>query len=224
MKVCKKCQIEKEETDFYKGDAKCKSCKIDYQKKHTELNKEKIREYKKNYASKNSEKIKSESKQYYENNKDLIKERVSNNYHKDPEKKLEYQRKYAKDNKEKISEYKRIYQRKRRTEDTIFKLKHSISRMIRNSLKNNGFIKYKRSNEILGCSIEELRIILESKFDESMTWENYGIIWDIDHIVPLSTAKTEEDVIRLNHYTNLQPLDRYINRNIKRDRTDFYNK
>ncbi len=36
--------------------------------------------------------------------------------------------------------------------------------------------------------------------------------------------KTEEDVIRLNHYTNLQPLHRYINRNIKRDRTDFYNK
>ena len=94
--------------------------------------------------------------------------------------------------------------------------------MIRNSLKDNGFIKYKKSAEIIGCSIDELKMFFESKFDKYMTWDNYGLVWDIDHIVPLSTAETEEDVIRLNHYTNLQPLDRHINRNIKRDRTDFY--
>ena len=38
-----------------------------------------------------------------------------------------------------------------------------------------------------------------------MTWENKGA-WHIDHIIPTCTAKTEEDLIRLNHYTNLQPL------------------
>jgi hypothetical protein len=61
-----------------------------------------------------------------------------------------------------------------------------------------------------------------------MTWENYGLYnkqfnygWDIDHIVPLASAITEEDVIKLNHYTNLQPLCSYTNRNIKRDRLDF---
>lgn len=41
---------------------------------------------------------------------------------------------------------------------------------------------------------------------------NYGFGWDIDHVVEMKTAETEEDVIRLNHYTNLRPLDSRINR------------
>jgi hypothetical protein len=60
--------------------------------------------------------------------------------------------------------------------------------MIRNSLKNNGFIKYKRSSEILGCSIDELKIIFENKFVESMSCENHGKVCDIDHIIPLSNS------------------------------------
>jgi hypothetical protein len=58
-----------------------------------------------------------------------------------------------------------------------------------------------------------------------MTWENRGLYngelgygWDLDHIVPISSAKSEEDIIRLNHYTNIQPLCSYINRYIKRDK------
>jgi hypothetical protein len=55
-----------------------------------------------------------------------------------------------------------------------------------------------------------------------MNWENYGKIWDIDHIIPLASAINEQEVLKLNHYTNLQPLDSNINRNIKRDKLDFY--
>ena len=58
-----------------------------------------------------------------------------------------------------------------------------------------------------------------------MNWDNKGLYngeynfgWDIDHIVPLSTASELEDVIRLNHYTNLQPLCSKINREIKKDK------
>ena len=61
-----------------------------------------------------------------------------------------------------------------------------------------------------------------------MNWDNKGNpkdgilelnkTWDIDHIIPISTAITEEDIIRLNHYTNLQPLCSYYNRNIKKDK------
>jgi hypothetical protein len=46
-----------------------------------------------------------------------------------------------------------------------------------------------------------------------MNNENYGPYkpggkrtWNIDHKIPLSTAKNEQDVLRLNHYTNLRPL------------------
>jgi 5-methylcytosine-specific restriction endonuclease McrA len=60
--------------------------------------------------------------------------------------------------------------------------------------------------EILGCTFEEFKVYLESKFDENMNWENQGSYWQMDHIIPISSAKSEEDVYRLNHYTNFQPL------------------
>lgn len=89
--------------------------------------------------------------------------------------------------------------------------------------------KYKKANyEILGCTFEEFKFHLESKFETWMTWENRGLYngefnhgWDIDHIIPGSTAKNEEDLIKLNHYANLQPLCSKINRDIKRDNVAF---
>ena len=91
------------------------------------------------------------------------------------------------------------------------------------AFKRNGYTKKSKSIDIIGCSFEEFQEHLESKFESWMTWENKGIYngelnygWDIDHIIPLSSAKTEEDVIKLNHYTNLQPLCGYTNRYLKR--------
>lgn len=57
-----------------------------------------------------------------------------------------------------------------------------------------------------------------------MSWDNYGLYtgeynsgWDIDHIIPLSSATSEEDIIKLCNYTNLMPLCSYINRVVKRN-------
>jgi hypothetical protein len=222
MKKCRKCLDIKEENDYYKGNAICKKCKIDYQKKHSELNKDKVKEYKRNYTIINKISISEKNKERYEENIDFIKEKSKAYYENNKKVKLIYQKKYAEENKEKISEYKRKYQNDRRKNDPVFRLKFSVSRMIRNSLKNNVFVKNERTKIILGIPIEEFKIYLESKFIDDMSWENYGVFWDIDHIVPLSTAITEEDVLRLNHYSNLQPLDSYVNRNIKRDRLEFY--
>ena len=60
---------------------------------------------------------------------------------------------------------------------------------------------------MLGCSIDSLKRHLSKKFKIGMSWDNYGIHgWHIDHIIPLSSAKTIEDIEKLCHYTNLQPL------------------
>ncbi len=65
-----------------------------------------------------------------------------------------------------------------------------------------------------------------------MNWSNHGKYkskmfnygWDIDHKIPLSNAKSEEELLKLCHYTNLQPLCSYTNRVIKRDKLNYISK
>ena len=61
-----------------------------------------------------------------------------------------------------------------------------------------------------------------------MNWDNRGLYsgefnygWDIDHVIPLSSVNTEDEIIKLNHYTNLQPLCSKINRDIKKDNLEY---
>jgi hypothetical protein len=200
---------------------------IEYRKK----NKDKIKERKQKWAKNNQEKInknkernklskKISDKKYFQKNKDKInlkkKEWVNNNI----DKVKSYKKKYFEKNKDKINEY----ARKRRKTDKVFKLISNIRKSIYSSIKRNGYSKKSRTHEILGCSFEEFKFHLESKFEPWMNWSNYGLYngelnygWDIDHIIPTSSAITEEDVIKLNHYTNLQPLCSKINRDLKRD-------
>jgi hypothetical protein len=76
---------------------------------------------------------------------------------------------------------------------------------IRKSIKRKGYTKKSKAYVILGGEWSIVKNHMESLFKEGMTWENYGE-WHIDHIIPISSGKTEEDVIKLCHYSNLQPL------------------
>jgi hypothetical protein len=206
IKICIKCKEAKELKLFVKAKNSCKECE---------------KEYKRNHREKNKEELKEKAAKYYNDNKEGILERVAKNYSNNKQQKLDYQKEYAFLNKEKISAYKMEYQRNRRKNDPIFKLKYVVGRMVRNSLKCKGISKNKKSIEILGCDIKFFKLYIEQKFIDDMSWDNYGTYWDIDHIIPLSTALTEEDVLKLNHYTNLQPLDSYINRFVKRDKLNY---
>ena len=74
-------------------------------------------------------------------------------------------------------------------------------------MKAGGWKKNSKTQEMLGCSFADLKLHLEKQFRDGMTWENNKFFgWHLDHIVPISSAKTEQDVIKLCHYTNLQPL------------------
>lgn len=67
--------------------------------------------------------------------------------------------------------------------------------------------KTKSTLKYIGCSWVELSTHLESKFQLGMTWENYGRHgWHVDHIIPLASANSFDELIPLLHYTNLQPL------------------
>ena len=84
---------------------------------------------------------------------------------------------------------------------------HNPNYIILENVKNLLSHDNNKTFEIVGCTPQELKDHLEKHFKEGMTWENYGLYgWHIDHIIPLASAETEEELLKLFHYTNLQPL------------------
>ena len=132
-------------------------------------------------------------------------------------------RRESKDVRDKEYEQKKI----RLKNDPLFKLTCSIRGLISISFRNNGYGKKSRTYKILGCTYDEFKLQIESQWEEWMNWDNYGKYngeerygWDFDHIIPISSGKCEEDIIRLNHHTNIQPLCSYVNRYVKKDKIE----
>ncbi len=123
------------------------------------------------------------------------------------ESKKKYDSIYYIKNKCRINKRKTALCKLNRSTDCIYKFKKNVRRLIQGAFKRSGndFKKTTKTNYILGCSIDEFKSHIESLFKDDMKFENHGE-WHLDHIIPLSTAKTEDDVIKLNHYTNFQPL------------------
>lgn len=154
---------------------------------------------------KNKEKIKEYSRKYYASHKEQAQK---------------YSKKYRTENADKIRQQKTIYARtspvakaqrarykKRRLErDPVFVLKERARKTIADSFLRRGYKKNSKSQEIIGCDWPTFTKHLFK------TWEKrYGTVYagedyHIDHIIPLSEAKTEDEVIKLCHYTNLQLL------------------
>jgi hypothetical protein len=238
MKKCSKCGILKK-LEFFNKDksskdshrSNCKDCSKSYrdnnkekEKIYREENKEKIKEQYESWYSKNKDRIKEVKSKYYELNKEVILEKSSLQYQRNRSKKLDYQKDYQSRNKDKRNKY----LSERRKNNVLFRLITNIRNLINNSFYEVGFSKKSRTHEILGCSFDEFKNYLESNFEVWMNWENRGIYtgefnvgWDIDHIIPLSSASNEEDLVKLNHYTNLRPLCTKINRDIKKDKIEY---
>jgi hypothetical protein len=96
--------------------------------------------------------------------------------------------------------------RKKYSEDIHFKLTVTIRNLTLQAFTKNGFKKNSKTNKLLGCDWDTLKTHIENLFTEGMSWELMGQYIHIDHIIPLSSAKTIEDVYELCYYTNLQPL------------------
>lgn len=190
-----------------------------YKKEYSERNKEKLLEYGREYRQSNKEVINQYQREYRKNNKEKYKEY----YEKNKEEKKEKVKIYRENNIDKIRARQNKYFKERKENDPLFKLSCNIRTLINLSLVKGGYSKNTKSFDILGISYEDLKKHFENMFSSWMTWENHGLYngdfnygWDIDHIIPLSSARNEYELLKLNHYTNLQPLCSKINRDIKK--------
>jgi hypothetical protein len=90
---------------------------------------------------------------------------------------------------------------------------------LRRSLRKVNAGKDRRTFDLLGYTPCDLARHMERQFVRGMGWDNFGK-WHIDHIVPISTADTKDDVVRLNQLSNLRPLWREANL-AKLDKREF---
>ena len=209
MKICNNCNIQKDFSLFSKRSVNkdglnntCKECvKIktsDYYKEYYKSNKDEISEYKKEHYNNNIEKyLEKAKKQRSENKEDY----------------LEYLKKWREDNKEYNKNYlkewfsKNPNKRKEYWQNLRNSSPHVVAwrTLLRNTIQRIGGNKESETISLLGYSAKELMENIESKFQEGMSWDNWGD-WHIDHIIPVSKFHKDSTISEVNSLTNLQPL------------------
>ena len=215
MKVCTICHIEKGLDEFHlckKGKmnrkSKCKECVKSETKEYYQKN----IDYYKNYRENNKDSIRKRQKTWVTSNETKVQDRLRNWRKQNQEKIL----KWKEINSDKLKDYSRVYTKKRRQTDELFKLSSNLRNRLNIYLRSKKIKKNNSTFEIIGLHPEKLKDYLEKKFTEGMSWDKLGSEIHIDHIKPLSMAKTESEIYELCHYTNLQPLwakDNWIKNN-----------
>lgn len=120
-------------------------------------------------------------------------------------------RKLAYNKKPGMKEWRRQYEKARKASDPVFLMRRNVAGLISGRIKNKGYTKKSTAGTILGCGWIDFKSHIEKQFTKDMNWSNYGQ-WEIDHIIPISSAKTYYEVLKLNHFTNLRPLCAKANR------------
>lgn len=235
QQICIKCNTKKEIAEFeLRNDTGkyrniCKECQRKqnnkYYSEHYEEIRKKQNQYGKEYRKKNKERLSEIGKLYYQNHKNEIKIRHKKNnairYQLKKDIILEYSKNYKRLHKDEIRIKINEYEKSRKKVDPLFKLRKQSRTLINQSLTAKGYKKKTKTEQIIGCQIDFFINYLMGTFKT-----NYGYEWDgieevhIDHIIPLATAKNEEEVIKLCHYTNLQLLKAQDNLE-KHDKLDW---
>ena len=238
MKTCKRCLMEKNITEFGNNknekDGKsiyCSNCELIRGREYREKNKDKVNQSAKKWREDNPEKYKETINRYIEKNPHMSSKERSKRYRLDDDyrkKNSEKRKEYYQNNIEKEREKRKLYyysnrdiERKKNDDwrekklktDGFFRMKRRLRERIRDYMK--GGTIGKKTKEIVGLDYEEFRDYISNKFLDGMTWDNYGE-WHLDHIIPLCEAKNFDELLKLNYYTNLQPL--WAEDNLKKNR------
>lgn len=183
MKSCVKCNIEISSGSY------CPSCNKVRCKEYYLKNKNKALQKQNDYYNSHKEERKAYMLHYKEVNKDKL---------------ITKRKEYTSNNKKKISEY----IKNKRKIDASFRITCALRRRLQKTINSQKGYKNAKTMLLLGCTADDLKVYLESKFLPTMTWDNYGKLWHIDHIIPCSSfdLTNEKEQQKCFHYSNLQPL------------------
>lgn len=229
MKVCSKCKIEKDESEFYDQSSnrkgKMSSCK-DCIKKYRKNNKDRINKKIKEWRVNNPEKQKLSIKNYKENNIDKCKE--LNKKWSQSEKAKKSRKEYFEKNKDSIykknkiwrennPEYRKEYERNRK----INNIQYYIVQKLRNRMRSAIIRKSDSTFNLIGLNINDLIKHFEQQFNSNISWLNKNE-WHIDHIIPCSAYDLTniEEQKKCFNFMNLRPCNAKENLE-KNDKLDF---
>lgn len=172
-------------------------------------------ECKKERRRKKKNKLK--QKKYYIANREKIILRMKEYWKEHREELLLKKRKYYEDNKKEITRKMKKFVQKHRKElnlkiiekkkkNIIFRLRRRLRERFNNIIRRN--TKAGSAVRDLGCSVEFFKKYIEKKFKKGMTWKNWGIFWELDHIKELweFDLTDRKQFLEAVNYNNLQPL------------------
>jgi hypothetical protein len=151
------------------------------------VRKEAIAKHQKEYVAKNKDRILAYRREYYQKNKERLDAKNSEYLKANPEAR------------------KRALKKWNQNISPLTKFGMRTRNLIKESLNRSGMKKGSKTEKILGCTIAFFKEWISSQFLQGMSFENHGR-WHIDHYIPMSFAKNEQQALALNHYTNLRPL------------------
>lgn len=189
-------------TERYVVNQRCVECAAIARKKHRADHADEVRE---------------KRSKYRESRRELDRQQERERRAKNPEKAKERVRRWRARNIEKCKENARIQWQKIRAQvmekkkeryanDSIYAMSANVRSTVGKAFGRFGYTKRSRTSELVGCAWDELKKHIEKQFRRGMNWENRGVAWHIDHIVPLASATTPEELRALCHFTNLRPL------------------
>ena len=152
------------------------------------------------------------AKKYRTENKELVRENQQDWYAKTGK---DWKKTYEKENKEYIKERDRA----RYKTDEQYRMKKILRSRFKKTMKKQK--KYKSILGYLGMQLEDFLKWIEFQFDDDMSWNNQGIYWEIDHVIPCSyyNLLDKEDVKKCFHWTNMRPLSK-VDNNTKSNKID----